>query len=752
MLEEADADVLLLLDCCHSAAVPTTDCQQRTGGVVEVIAACGYETIAAEVDQHSFTKALTDILAMASKGLPFSIGELHSRVLSRLKCWTPQLATDGEGNYIENAEGRLLYERQPRRTPIYSILCETRPRRSIVLGSLLDTTSSSSSDYNQETPSMNSSSTTSPPLSDSDDECKSSTGTSFPTAQGFGDRDPQVLLAIRLDSDIFDLEAWIEWVRNAPPEAKDIRIEGTYDSFSTLVLLRMPVTIWNLLPENSAYSFVGFVTSGNKFLDVQHEAAVPPNPVQFGQAPPLAPSTHDASDQGTARLEMHRSFKAAGDKGSQSYGKEPKALDQGLKGSFEPPVKTSHLQATHVSSRPSTSARETTPIPIAPLAAPAEFSVKGRPITPDSDSGFEITMALVEQLSLTQNSGFSITPNNSNEPLNDSATIPDAKVGVEVDSGLSVNFSDIEDSDTESIDSAVTNYRWENGRRYHGFKDGAYWAPNDDQQNESLDISHHKFLMLLDGKLHLAPLPKDIETALDVGTGTGIWAIDFANQYPDAIVHGTDLSPIQPDFVPLNCEFFIDDAQDEWTYPPNHLDFVHIRGLFGSISDWPALYKQAYKHLKPGGYIEHIEISIDVKSDDGTIKPDNPLVTLSDFFTTAGRITGQTFRISDYMKQDIQDAGFVSVVEKVYTAPIGGWSKDPKLKWLGTLTLLAFDAGLDGYALATFTRVMGWSPDAVYVFLTQVRAAAQNRRMHSFHDIKVVYAQKPFEAKLAQLR
>jgi hypothetical protein len=136
MLEEADADVLLLLDCCHSAAVPTTDCQQRTGGVVEVIAACGYETIAAEVDQHSFTKALTDILAMASKGLPFSIGELHSRVLSRLKCWTPQLATDGDGNYIENAEGRLLYERQPRRTPIYSILCETRPRRSIVLGSL----------------------------------------------------------------------------------------------------------------------------------------------------------------------------------------------------------------------------------------------------------------------------------------------------------------------------------------------------------------------------------------------------------------------------------------------------------------------------------------------------------------------------------------------------------------------------------------------------------------------------------------
>ena len=49
MLEKANAGAVLLLDCCHSAAVPTTDYQQRTGGVVEVIAACRYETSVAEV-------------------------------------------------------------------------------------------------------------------------------------------------------------------------------------------------------------------------------------------------------------------------------------------------------------------------------------------------------------------------------------------------------------------------------------------------------------------------------------------------------------------------------------------------------------------------------------------------------------------------------------------------------------------------------------------------------------------------------
>lgn len=35
------------------------------------------------------------------------------------------------------------------------------------------------------------------------------------------------------------------------------------------------------------------------------------------------------------------------------------------------------------------------------------------------------------------------------------------------------------------------------------------------------------WLMALRGKLHLAPLKKDIRSALDVATGTGNWAMDF---------------------------------------------------------------------------------------------------------------------------------------------------------------------------------------------------------------------------------
>jgi hypothetical protein len=56
----------------------------------------------------------------------------------------------------------------------------------------------------------------------------------------------------------------------APPECKDVKIEGRYDSFSTLLLVRISVATWNLLPGNPAYSFVGFVTSENKACKLDH--------------------------------------------------------------------------------------------------------------------------------------------------------------------------------------------------------------------------------------------------------------------------------------------------------------------------------------------------------------------------------------------------------------------------------------------------------------------------------------------------
>jgi methylase of polypeptide subunit release factors len=56
-----------------------------------------------------------------------------------------------------------------------------------------------------------------------------------------------------------------------------------------------------------------------------------------------------------------------------------------------------------------------------------------------------------------------------------------------------------------------------------------------------MDLHHEIMTKLLDGRLHKAPIKKDAHRILDVGTGTGIWAIDMADKYPSAEVTGIDL-------------------------------------------------------------------------------------------------------------------------------------------------------------------------------------------------------------------
>ena len=56
-----------------------------------------------------------------------------------------------------------------------------------------------------------------------------------------------------------------------------------------------------------------------------------------------------------------------------------------------------------------------------------------------------------------------------------------------------------------------------------------------------MDMAHHMFLLRLGGRLFRAPITTNPQHVLDLGTGTGIWAIEFADEYPSAEVVGTDL-------------------------------------------------------------------------------------------------------------------------------------------------------------------------------------------------------------------
>lgn len=144
-----------------------------------------------------------------------------------------------------------------------------------------------------------------------------------------------------------------------------------------------------------------------------------------------------------------------------------------------------------------------------------------------------------------------------------------------------------------SLSSSARDYLYENGRRYHRFREGRYNFPNDEAEQDREDMKHACVKMLCQ-KLHFAPIDeRTVQNILDIGTGTGIWAIEMGDLFPSANVLGIDLSPIQPDWVPSNVHFVVDDAESEWLYPENHFDYIHSRHTVMAIKDWPRLYRQA---------------------------------------------------------------------------------------------------------------------------------------------------------------
>jgi trans-aconitate methyltransferase len=242
--------------------------------------------------------------------------------------------------------------------------------------------------------------------------------------------------------------------------------------------------------------------------------------------------------------------------------------------------------------------------------------------------------------------------------------------------------------------------------------------------------------MLLSNRLYLAPIdPTNVRNVLDLGCGTGIWAMDFADAHPGAEVTGVDLSPIQPPWVPPNCKFEIDDIEDEWTFQKNQFDFIHIRCLMGSINDWTKLYAQAYDHLAPGGWIQHLDMDIGFTSDDGTVGEDHVMAEWSRTFFDAGDKMGKTFRVLDQMAPLMQNAGFTDLYQAVFKVPVGGWTKDKIMKQIGQWNYYYCLQGCEGWALFLLTKVMQWQMEEVQVFIAKFKNALNDRRNHAYYKM-----------------
>ena len=218
-----------------------------------MIAACGFETWAPGVGEHSFTRSLIDELKYWSRNHSLSVAMLHNKVLSRIKYWKPRFGRTGEHEH--------------RKTPIYIVLFNEKKNRSIELRPLPSQAcplSEMPAELGHGTLSTSSSSSIGTQGIVNDNALGSSQSSIVRLTSDSDTDGPRVLVSLALEEDQWlHSDEWSEWLQSVPALVKHARIEGIYKGGSTLMLLSLQIAVWDLLPEDPALTFIGLIRSGN---------------------------------------------------------------------------------------------------------------------------------------------------------------------------------------------------------------------------------------------------------------------------------------------------------------------------------------------------------------------------------------------------------------------------------------------------------------------------------------------------------
>uniref|UniRef100_A0A4E9E9Q9 Methyltransferase domain-containing protein n=1 Tax=Gibberella zeae TaxID=5518 RepID=A0A4E9E9Q9_GIBZA len=320
-----------------------------------------------------------------------------------------------------------------------------------------------------------------------------------------------------------------------------------------------------------------------------------------------------------------------------------------------------------------------------------------------------------------------------------------------VDSTSDDHDSDINCSlpnSVSSITSSIFNYDVVNSRTYQTVH-GKYWAPTDQISLDAMELFYQTTFLVLGSKLYLAPLDANqVHRVLDIGTGSGTWAMDFADATPEAEVIGIDISPIQPVFVPPNLQFEIDDFTKEWTFKANSRDLIHMRFLGGGVSDWRSLYENAFRVTKPGGWIETHEFDPGFHSQNDSIVHGSAIAAWGSIFEEGCKKLGTSFIPipSKVQQEHLEAVGFVDIQSQIIRVPVGRWAKEENMEEIGTYALGSIASDIQGW-VNFMAYTCDWKEDDIREYCVQLRKERATKTTQLYYYQQIVWGRKPHDGK-----
>ncbi|KXH48255.1 UMTA methyltransferase [Colletotrichum salicis] len=239
-----------------------------------------------------------------------------------------------------------------------------------------------------------------------------------------------------------------------------------------------------------------------------------------------------------------------------------------------------------------------------------------------------------------------------------------------------------------------------------------------------------------------------VRRILDIGTGTGLWAVEIGDIFTGAEVVGNDLGACYTAKAPPNVRFEVDDVESPWV--EQKYDYIMCRYMVGSILDRPKLVKNIYdrlrldeiSHLNPGGWAEFQEMICEYYSDDGTYTAKHATwgwnKTLVRTLESIGRDPNPAAKVKGW----VVDAGFQSVFHQKFKLPIGPSPKDPHYKEVSLLNLAQNLEGLEAFSMRLMCGVLGRTREEALAQIQEVRKGLKSGVFHALFDLHVLYGQK----------
>jgi hypothetical protein len=164
------------------------------------------------------------------------------------------------------------------------------------------------------------------------------------------------------------------------------------------------------------------------------------------------------------------------------------------------------------------------------------------------------------------------------------------------------------------------------------------------------------------------------------------------------------------------------------------------------VGDYDRLFKQAYKSLTPGGYLEMQSFLIQIFTDDDSLDKAVHTVPWIKHLQEASIKFGKSMANVPEWKDKMISAGFEDVTSKVIKVPMSPWPKDPKLKEIGRYMQHEQLQAMPSYTHALLHRVLGWEITEIEVLIAQVSAELKDRSIHQYAKVYFTYGRKPLSA------